>query len=207
MNVEIELGVDGCKTQICLDPELYDGHPPIEAIIYHTRMRLVDPNLVAVSLAIVLQEYASESIVYQHGVQAHVAEAIESFFSRRFRLAPVERIPAAIPLGTRQVRIGDDGSDDSDTAVFELGNSGSFMSSASLGRIHIASNLPQFFSNDLTGLALANLSAATFVAADYALGELRLVGNFADQFDDDEFLRYRNLLDSVNLKLTRGETI
>ncbi len=207
MNVGIELGVDGCKTRIVLDPELYDGHPSIEAIVYHTRMRLVDPNLSAVSLAIVLQEYASESIIYQDAVQAHVAEAIESFFSRRFRLAPVERTPAAIPRGTRQVLIGDDGSDDSGTAVFELGNSGSFMSSASLGRIHIASNLPHFFSDDVTGLALANLSAATFVAADYAFGELRLVGEVAAQFNDDEFLRYRNLLDSVNLKLTKGVTV
>lgn len=204
MKVEVQLGVNGYSTKAVFKPEMYDGHPPLDSVIYNTRLRILDPNVCAVSLAIVLQEFAAESISYDSSVQVHVAEAIEAFLSsRRCRVSPVEQTPVAIATGNRRAVIGDEAGGDCGDISFALGDSSSFSSSASLKNVHISSNLPGFFPNNESGFVSASLSAATFVAPDYAFSEIGLSKHYEQLLGESEVKRYQALLASVNLKLTK----
>lgn len=203
MNIDMQLGVDGYKTLVSLLPDHYDGHPPLDSIIYQTRMRIRDPNLCAVSSAIVLRDYAADSLTCREPVQAHVAEAIEAFMGgRRFRVGPVDRRPAAIPIGSRRATIGSADSSAPGVTAFSLGDSNSFSSFASIRSVHVASNVPFFFPEDEAGLVVASIAAATFVAPDYAFGEICLGADAAAVVGHDDLLRLRALLFSVNIKLS-----
>lgn len=213
MNIAVKMADEGYKTRLFIEPDFYDGHTPIDAISYQTRLRVLDPSVYAVSTAISLQHYAAESLNYHLPVQVHVAEAIEQFLSgRKFRVGPIEQNPLAISAGNRRAKIGSNALDlggdadiDANTVAFSLGDSHSFTSFASLKTVHIASNISCFFSNDKTGFLISSIAAAVFVAPDYAFGEICLSKENARLLGRSEFERYQQLLASVNLTLSEDK--
>ena len=203
MNIEIKLGVDRYRTCLAIAPDAYDGHPPVDHISYRLRIRVLDPNLCAVSAVIAMQDYASESLNLHAPVQVHVAEAIERFIEgRRFRVAPVAQVPAAIPSGRRRVLIGCTTAPTPSDTAFTLGGSESFTSYASVRAFQMSSNISCMLPNNEYGKLVSAIAATVFVAADYAFGEIVIGRSALDSIGEEEFARYRNLLNSVNIKLT-----
>ena len=202
MDVHFTLGADGYSTRVELKPGPYDGTPPVDALTFRMRLRILDPSISAVATAIVAQNLAAESLNYPLPVQSHVADAIERFFSsRRFRVQPAEQVPAAIPAGNRRALLGH-GSPVGDGSVgFTLGDASAFTSFASTSCVHVASNVACFFADDERGHAIATLAAATFVAADYGFGSICISSQCASVLGATDLERYRALLDSVNLKI------
>lgn len=206
MKVDFALAVDGYKTTANLTPDPYDAVPPVQSLVFHTRLRIFDPSVAAVTSALVLEELASESITISEPVQAHVAEAIDEFVDdRKFRVEPVEYKPLAQPAGTRTVRISVGGpiaSGNASEPGFLLGDSHLPGSFSSVNMIGLSSNISHFFDHDHAGALCSAIAGVVFVAPDYAIGEVLVSEEDRSVIGDARFERYRALLKSINIKLT-----
>lgn len=210
MKISPYLAMEGYKSALVLEPDNYDGHPPINSISLQTRVRKIDHNRWAVASAIALQNYVSKSIEWPEAIQVDVAEAIEDFFGRRrVRVSPLNLTPDRIEFGNRQALINNRSKDlniAKGQILFTLGDSHAVLSHAVVDDIRIASNISHFHANDEIGHAISSLATSVFVASDYAFGELCIQQKIVELMGKTEFDRYANLLESVNLKLITGST-